>query len=68
MKKQLNRMTKDQLVKIAYAENVGEREFITEHRGPRDRDVIIDAIERKRNHKRFGYNDAGAMAYSPDLI
>lgn len=42
------RMTKDALVKMAYAERVGERQFITEKRGPMRKDVIIDAILNHR--------------------
>lgn len=41
-------MTKDQLVKMAYAERVGEKQFISEKRGPMRKDVIIAAILDKR--------------------
>lgn len=46
------KMTKDALVKMAYAERVGEKQFITENHGPMRKDVIIDAILENRKNKQ----------------
>lgn len=52
MRQPTMRMTKDALVNMAYAERVGEKQFITERSGPMRKDVIIAAIIENRSKKQ----------------
>lgn len=45
---QLQRMTKDSLVNLAYEIGCGERQICTERRGPYRKDIIISAIVEKQ--------------------
>lgn len=47
----LNSMTKDQLVKYAYSIGCGEKSITSEHRGPFNKNIIIDAILAKMSTK-----------------